>query len=466
MLAVAFGLALLATAGSPAAAASTLSNADRETGGGAAPATAWTDYTRSGGGPQEVYIVVRNCGSTETRSPLRRTSRWQKVSVTGEVTSRQCTLSLISDAATGGGWANSDDVRFARIGETVGSTDRSPAPEPSGGPGLDAAFSDPPTPGAPEPTTTSAADPPARFGPPGTPIVVMVGTIVVTAIVSTVLWRRRALRPVRELEDSLHRCAEHQRRIVADVAHELRTPVSTVRGYLEALIDGVVPADKKIFEALHDEAMLQQRIVDDLQDLTLAEAGKLTYHRDVLDVAAVLRSCATAADVATGAAGVRLTVRQIRPVQVNADPDRLRQVLNNLLSNAVRHTPAGGRISLDAGPGDKSGKVAVIEFTDTGTGIAPNDLPHVFDRFWRADGDRGHSAGGSGLGLAIARQIIGDHGGTISVSSTLGAGTTFTITLPAVRRPQGGRHRLPATGPVLENSARASDYSGFGLRDR
>ncbi|MCW3816189.1 ATP-binding protein [Micromonospora sp. DR5-3] len=248
-------------------------------------------------------------------------------------------------------------------------------------------------------------------------------------------------RSFNRMADSLQRGEERQRRLVADVAHELRTPLANLRGYLEALADGVIAPDPELFASLHEEAVLQQRIVDDLQDLALAEAGRLAYHRVAVDVAELLETCRTAHRARAEAAGVTLTVQVepqpavsgggAAPPLVSVDPDRLRQVLGNLITNAVRATAPGGSISLHA---TGTAAAAVIRVADTGTGIEPSALPHIFDRFWRADPARGRQTGGGGLGLAIARQIVTDHGGTITVASQVDVGTTFTITLPALVR--------------------------------
>ena len=235
-------------------------------------------------------------------------------------------------------------------------------------------------------------------------------------------------RSFNRMADSLQRAEERQRRLVADVAHELRAPLANLRGYLEALQDGVLAPDAELFALLHEEAVLQQRIVDDLQELALAEAGALAYHRSEVETAELLETCRTAYLAVAEAAGVHLVVTGSGPLWVHADPDRLRQVLGNLISNALRATPAGGAITLSARGWEST---VVLRVADTGTGIAPEALPYIFDRFWRADSARGRSTGGSGLGLAIAAQIVTDHGGVITVDSFPGTGTAFTITLPA-----------------------------------
>ncbi|MFI1031755.1 sensor histidine kinase [Streptomyces sp. NPDC020951] len=235
------------------------------------------------------------------------------------------------------------------------------------------------------------------------------------------------------MADSIQAGEERQRRLTSDIAHELRTPLANLRGYLEALRDGIVEPTPDLLASLHEEALLQQRIVDDLQDLALAEAGALTYHRTEVDLRELLEAGRRAHRAQAEAAGIALELEAPRPVYVTADPDRLRQVVGNLVGNALRATALGGTVTLALSP---HGEPAVVEVRDTGTGIPAEDLPRLFDRFWRADAARGRATGGSGLGLSIARQIVTDHRGTIEVRSTVGAGTTFTVVLPTT--PGGG----------------------------
>ncbi len=235
------------------------------------------------------------------------------------------------------------------------------------------------------------------------------------------------------MADSIQAGEERQRRLTGDIAHELRTPLANLRGYLEALRDGVVEPTPELLASLHEEALLQQRIVDDLQDLALAEAGALTYHPTRVDLRELLETSRTAHRAQAETAGIALVLEAPSPVSVTADPDRLRQVVGNLVGNALRATAAGGTVTLALRP---RGELAVVEVRDTGKGISAEDLPHLFDRFWRADASRGRATGGSGLGLSIARQIVTDHRGTIEVRSTVGAGTAFTVVLPTA--PDGG----------------------------
>jgi two-component system sensor histidine kinase BaeS len=165
----------------------------------------------------------------------------------------------------------------------------------------------------------------------------------------------------------------------------------------------VIKPDSALFVSLYEEAVLQQRLSDDLQDLALAESGTMIYHRTRLDVAEQLNTCRTAHSAAAESRGVHLEVYIYQRPFINGDPDRLRQVIGNLITNAIRATPADGSIKLRA---QIEQETVVIEVAETGSGIEPEDLAHVFDRFWRADNARGRSTGGSGLGLAIAREIV------------------------------------------------------------
>ncbi|WP_030677946.1 sensor histidine kinase [Streptomyces sp. NRRL B-1347] len=220
---------------------------------------------------------------------------------------------------------------------------------------------------------------------------------------------------------------EQRKAMVSDVAHELRTPLSNIRGWLEAAEDGVVATDPELVTSLLEEALLLQHIVNDLQDLAAADAGTLRLHREPACAADLAEQVVAAHQARADAAGVRLSARAEGDPWLTADPLRLRQAIGNLVSNAVRHTPAGGSVTVTSRV--VSGRVA-IEVADTGTGIAAADLPHVFDRFWRADKSRTRATGGSGLGLAIVRNLVQAHGGTVTARSLPGHGTTFTLDLP------------------------------------
>jgi len=228
---------------------------------------------------------------------------------------------------------------------------------------------------------------------------------------------------------------EQQRKaMVNDVAHELRTPLTNIRTSLEAAQDGVTPVDSQLIELLHEEALLLQHVIDDLRDLAAADAGQLRVHRERVYANDLLAQVVEAHRGAAEAAGVHLSATTVADPEVVVDPARLRQLVGNLISNAVRHTPRGGRVTVTSRL-DADHHVLLIDVADTGVGIAPDDLPKVFDRFWRADASRARSTGGSGLGLAIARKLAEAHAGGIGVTSSLGSGTVFTVSIPASTGP-------------------------------
>ncbi|MFY1652587.1 sensor histidine kinase [Solwaraspora sp. WMMB762] len=238
---------------------------------------------------------------------------------------------------------------------------------------------------------------------------------------------------------------EQQRRaMVSDVAHELRTPLTNIRAWLEAAQDGLAPVDPRTLTLLTEEATLLQHVIDDLRDLAAADAGTFTLHPEPTFVGDVLTQVVEANQGAATAAGVALRLAVHGDPEVIVDPVRLRQLVGNLVGNAIRHTPAGGSVTVDcAVRGD--GAVPdddwlTVEVVDTGVGIGADDLPKLFDRFWRADASRSRSTGGSGLGLPIARQLARAHGGDITVASEPGRGTHVTVRIPA--RPPSTQRRL------------------------
>jgi two-component system sensor histidine kinase BaeS len=222
--------------------------------------------------------------------------------------------------------------------------------------------------------------------------------------------------------------AEAQRKaMVSDIAHELRTPLTNIRSWLEAAEDGLAApvSDPQLATALLTEAVQLQRIIDDLQDLAAADAGVLRLDRRPVAAAELVRQAVTAHRGSADAAGVRLVEDIGFTGVVDADPVRLTQALGNLIGNAVRYTPAGGLVTVST---VEHGGAVLLRVADTGPGIAPEDLPRVFDRFWRADPSRTRDTGGSGLGLAIVKPLVEAHGGTVSVTSDE-HGATFTVRL-------------------------------------
>lgn len=231
----------------------------------------------------------------------------------------------------------------------------------------------------------------------------------------------------------LERTDQQRRTLTADIAHELRTPLHIIQGNLEGILDGIYEPTTEQIEATLDETRLLARLVEDLRLLSLAEAGKLLLESSSVDVADLLMDVATSFSGQAETTGVLLKVTAIepQPLTVLGDPGRLDQVLSNLVSNALRHTPAGGTVTMSAAA---VADQVVITVADTGLGIAADDLPFVFDRFWKGDRARTHMPGaGSGLGLAIARQLVEAHRGEITVTSELSRGTIFTIALPQQR---------------------------------
>jgi signal transduction histidine kinase len=216
-----------------------------------------------------------------------------------------------------------------------------------------------------------------------------------------------------------------RRQMTADIAHDLRTPLSVILGYSEALADGKLPGTPETYEAMHLQAQHLNRLIDDLRTLSLADAGQLSLLRRPVEPRDLLEHTALAHLPAAESRRIALTVDADDGPPVIVDPDRLLQVLGNLVSNALRHTPDGGHVTLSAIHED--GHV-MLRIRDSGPGIPADDLPHIFDRFYRGDQAR-QANGASGLGLAIARSLVEAHGGRLTAENTTG-GALFTIQLP------------------------------------
>lgn len=221
----------------------------------------------------------------------------------------------------------------------------------------------------------------------------------------------------------LERSERERRRLLADVTHELRTPLTIMQGNLEALLDGLYPADAQHLEPILDETRVLSRLVDDLRTLSLAEAGAITLHREPTDIAELVADAVASFRTQADGAGVALGVKidGVLP-QAEIDPVRMREVLSNLLSNALRYTPRGGSVVVGAGAPHGQVRVSV---RDSGPGIAADALPHVFDRFYKSEESRG-----AGLGLAIAKSLVVAHGGEIEATSAPGQGTEMRFTFP------------------------------------
>jgi signal transduction histidine kinase len=230
-----------------------------------------------------------------------------------------------------------------------------------------------------------------------------------------------------QMSADLAQANQSRRQMTADIAHDLRTPMSVIMGYTESLKDGRLQGSQETYEILHQEARHLSHLIEDLRFLSLADAGELPLIKRPIPPQALLERVALAHMAQAEEKGVTLQVQE-RPElpTVELDPERMTQVLGNLVSNALRHTPAGGTISLAANIQDNNHLTITVH--DTGTGIPAEDLPHIFERFFRGDRVR-QRTGSSGLGLAIARSIVEAHKGTITADSQEEQGTTFTITL-------------------------------------
>lgn len=232
-----------------------------------------------------------------------------------------------------------------------------------------------------------------------------------------------------QMSADLARASQLRKQMTADLAHDLRTPLTILRGYLEGLKEERLAGTSSIYTLMHEEVLHLQRLVEDLRMLSLADAGELPLNRRMVDPAALLERTGLLYFVAAEQQGVQLRVEAAETLpSISVDTDRFTQVLNNLVSNALRHTKQG-EIVLSAWATDSH---VYLSIHDSGSGIAGEDLPFIFDRFYRSDKSRQRMGDGdsSGLGLAIAKAIVEMHGGTIQVDSTLGEGTIFTVILP------------------------------------
>jgi signal transduction histidine kinase len=287
------------------------------------------------------------------------------------------------------------------------------------------------------------------------------GTIVLAVLLGS-LWARTLTRPLRELTAATHKLAQGaleqqvpvrtedelgqlaasfnrmsgdlarsnqaRRQMTADIAHDLRTPLTVIKGYTEALRDGDLPPTPETFETMHQEAEHLSRLIDDLRTLSLADAGELVLNCRPTPPGDLLAQTLAAYRPQAEAAGIALVVEvEDELPHVYVDPDRMARVLGNLIGNALRYTSSGGQVTLVA---FAEGDGVRLRVSDDGAGIAPEDLPHVFDRFYRGDPARQTDGSESGLGLAIAKSLVEAQGGAIAAQSTLGWGTTFEIVLP------------------------------------
>jgi len=227
---------------------------------------------------------------------------------------------------------------------------------------------------------------------------------------------------------ALDRQEEIRRQLLADIAHELGTPLAVLQGNLEGMLDGVIEPTAERLASLHTHVGLLTRLVKDLRDLSLAQAGQLTLHPEPLDLASAVQEVVEVVRPRAEEKGITLVTSSLESIPpVMADRHRLAQVLHNLLDNPMRHTPQGGTVEVTA---RREGRMVRVSVRDTGSGIPPEDLPHVFDRFYRVDRSRARATGGTGLGLAVVKHVVEASGGQVSVESTVGRGSTFSFTLP------------------------------------
>ena len=236
--------------------------------------------------------------------------------------------------------------------------------------------------------------------------------------------------------------------MAADIAHELRTPLAVIQANLEAMLDGIRPLSAEEVADVHRETQLLSRLVTDLRDLSLAETGQLLLRKELTDLSALVRTSVARFSSWAEDKGVRLDVEAAADLpRVEVDPDRVAQVLGNLLDNALRHTLPGGEVVVRLQPGAQRDEVRVT-VSDTGSGIPEEHLPNIFERFYRADRARTRTGGGSGIGLAVVKQLVEAHGGRVWAESQPEEGTAF-------------RFVLPAAGPGTLEAARLRNDEGW-----
>ena len=247
-------------------------------------------------------------------------------------------------------------------------------------------------------------------------------------------------RSFNQMTADLRNADELRRNMTADIAHELRTPLTIIKGKLEGIMDGVYTADPEHIGLVLEEATLLERLIDDLRILSLAEAGQLPLYMEDITIADLLADVHAAFAREAATHRIILEIGVLPPdIRITVDAQRMQQVMGNLVSNSLRYTPAGGRVTLSAARHNEYVSIAVA---DTGLGIAPADLPSIFERFYRSDKARSHHGQGAGLGLAIAKQLVEAQGGRVGAASTLGEGTTITLEFPvADHRPPTTDHR-------------------------
>ncbi len=231
------------------------------------------------------------------------------------------------------------------------------------------------------------------------------------------------------MASALEQTEQQRKALYADIVHELRNPVTVARCRLEAMLDGMVAPSPQELKSVHHEMLMLTRVITDLRDLSQADNGQLTLHKESIDPRVWLTKAVEEFQIMAEEKGIQLSfsIERKNP-KINADQERLNQIMHNLLSNAIRHTSDGGNIIVSLQKNQEKG--AIVSIQDTGYGIPAEDLEHIFERFYRVDRSRSRNTGGTGLGLAIVKQLVELHGGEVWVESQIGKGSTFSFSLP------------------------------------
>ncbi len=236
-------------------------------------------------------------------------------------------------------------------------------------------------------------------------------------------------RAFNSLANRLKQQKQLREEMVSDVAHELRNPMSNIQGYLEGLKEGMIEPSEEVFQSLHQQSLVLNRLINDLRDVNKAKVGKLDLEKKQIVLEDVVSNAVKSVGNRAREKGVTINLHLPDSTLVTADPERISQVVRNLLDNALIHTREGGKVTIHLNSEDGE---AVMDVIDTGIGIPPEDQQRIFDRFYRVDKSRSRGTGGSGLGLTIAKEIVEAHEGSISVKSKAGAGSVFTVKLPTI----------------------------------
>jgi signal transduction histidine kinase len=244
-------------------------------------------------------------------------------------------------------------------------------------------------------------------------------------------------RTFNQMADSLERNQKLRQNMIADIAHELNTPLTVLQANLEAMVDGVLPMNVNEVSSLRDETVFLSRLVADLRLLSLAEAGQLKLEKTTISIPDLIQRAVEPLKAQAEERQINININAPKDLPLmSVDADRMSMVLRNLVNNAMRYTPTNGRINLHA---EKNNRTMTIQVEDSGTGIQANDIPFIFDRFYRADKSRSRNSGGSGIGLAIVKQLVEAHHGEVKVDSPIyttaegaGYGTRFTIQIPII----------------------------------